>query len=106
MIVKLNLDNQAIYRVVTKTDITLVIDIGEDLTLEVPKRICEVVPPCVTVVMLDTIEDTTEGRFYPAYPIRVNKYVMRNDKGRLIEVDNSSVSVVREGLIKEEYDEC
>lgn len=101
MIVKLNLDNQDIYRVVSKTDTTLILAIGDDLTMEVPKRVCEVVPPCVTVVMLDDIPDTTEGRFYPAYPVKVNQYVLKNDAGKIIELSTASVAVVQEGLNEE-----
>ena len=99
MIVKLNLDTNSIYRVIKRKEHTLILDAGQDdLVIEVPRRVCEIVPPCVTVVMLDEIKDTTEGALYPAYPVKANKYLLKNDFGQMVEVDNSSVSVVQEGL--------
>lgn len=99
MIVKLNLDTNSIYRVIKRKEHTLLLDVGQDdLVIEVPRRVCEIVPPCVTVVMLDKIKDTTAGALYPAYPVKANKYLLKNNFGQMVEVDNSSVSVVQEGL--------
>lgn len=50
MIVKLNLDTNSIYRVIKRKEHTLILDVGQDdLVIEVPRRVCEIVPPCVTV---------------------------------------------------------
>ena len=100
MIVKINLDTCNLFRVIERKEDMFVLDIGDDMEIEVPRRICEAMSPCVTVVVLEELDNVTAGGFYPAYPVKTNMFVLRDNRGKLLEVDTSAVSVVQDWVEK------